>query len=79
MRFNDNPYFNKRFLDLINSKTRNMILENIANHYGISKKEAYIEVTTIDAEHLLDYVTGPLRSATSILIRQTNVCPVLSK
>jgi len=72
---NDNAYFNKRFLDSINSKTRNMILENIANHYGISKNEAYTEITTIDAEHLLEYITGRMRLATSLLMRQTNFFP----
>lgn len=58
------------FLAAIDAKTKNMILVNIANHYGITTEEAYEEVTDEEAEHLLDYVTGPERMATSALMQK---------
>lgn len=58
------------FLNKINAKTKTLILENIANHYGISINEAYDEVTDEEAEHLLDYVTGSERAATSVLMQK---------
>jgi len=59
-----------KFFAAIDSKSKHMILENIANHYGISTVEAESEVTDSDAEHLLDYVTGTLRAATSVLMQR---------
>lgn len=58
------------FLGVIDSKTRAAILSNIAQHYGITSAEAYVEVTSCEAEPLLDYVTGPERAATSLLLRR---------
>jgi hypothetical protein len=58
------------FLGVIDSKTRAAILSNIAQHYGITSTEAYVEVTSCEAEPLLDYVTGPERAATSLLLRR---------
>jgi hypothetical protein len=55
---------------VIDSKSKTMILENIANHYGITTAEAESEVTDSEAEHLLDYVTGSLRAATSVLMQR---------
>ena len=59
-----------RFLDNIDAATKAAILTNIANHYGITTADAYDEVTDVDAEHLLDYVTGPQRAATSTLMQR---------
>lgn len=58
------------FLNAIDAKTKAAILENIAKHYGITSEEAYEEVTDAEAEHLLDYVTGPERAATSVLMQK---------
>lgn len=58
------------FLAAVDTKTKNMILENIAKHYGITTTEAYEEVTDTEAEHLLDYVTGPERMATGALMQK---------
>ncbi len=63
-----NAQTNKKFLSAIDSKTRSIILTNIAKHYGITQAEAYAEVTDNDAEHLLDYVTGQERSAVSLFM-----------
>lgn len=59
-----------KFLAVIDAKTKAAILGNIANHYGITADEAYAEVTDPDAEHLLDYVTGPARQAASVLMQR---------
>ncbi len=58
------------FFKVIDNKSKTAILENIANHYGISQEEALEEGTAEDAENLLDYVTGPERSATSVLMQK---------
>ena len=49
---------------------KNLILDNIANHYGISRDEAFEEVVDDEAEHLFEYVTGVERNATLILMKQ---------
>ena len=59
-----------KFLAVIDAATKNAILSNIAKNYGISIDAAYNEVTDDEAEHLLDYVTGPQRSATSIIMQR---------
>lgn len=58
------------FLAKLDRKTKNEILGNIAKHYNISQAEAHEEVTDPEAEHLLDYVTGAQRSATSVLMQK---------
>jgi hypothetical protein len=61
---------NHNFLSLIDIRTRQAILKNIADHYGISMEQAYREITDEDAEHLLDYVTGPTRYAVQALMKR---------
>lgn len=63
------PNRNAEFLAVIDSVTRADILASIGKQYGISPEEAYAEVTAVGAEHLLDYMVEPLRSATSILMQ----------
>lgn len=58
------------FLNSTDSKTKNLILSNVAKHYGITNEQAYEELTDEDAESLLDYVTGPERSAVSVLVQK---------
>lgn len=60
----------KKFLDATDAKTRNDVLANVAENYGISKESAFSEITDPEAEHLLDYVTGPVRTATSLLMNR---------
>lgn len=64
-----NAQINARFLAVSGAKIRNRVLAGIANHYGISTEAALAEVTDADAEHLLDYVTGPDREAVSIMMQ----------
>ena len=54
------------FLNWLDLKTKNEILLNIANHYGISTQEAFDEVTDKDALCLMDYITGGIRPAVSL-------------
>ena len=58
------------FLNMICQEVRVRILSNIADHYGITLEEAYLEITDPEAESLLDYVTGPERAATAALMRK---------
>jgi len=58
------------FLETISETAKNLILDNIANHYGISRDEAFEEVVDDEAEHLLEYVTGVERNATLILMKK---------
>lgn len=68
-----NSNFTIAFLNSTDLKTKNEILSNIANHYGISNQEAYEEVTDEEAESLIDYVTINIRSAVSVLIQKFKV------
>jgi hypothetical protein len=47
-----------------------MILDNIACHYCCTRAEAFTEVTHDEAESLLDYVTGPERAATQVIMQK---------
>lgn len=64
------PQKNVAFLAATDAATRQSILGNIAQHYGITAQEALAEVTDPEAEHLLDYLTGPVRTATSVLMQR---------
>jgi len=61
---------NQIFLSVIDKKTKEEIIDSIANNYGISKTEAIDEVTSEESEHLLDYLSGPIRSAVSLLFKR---------
>lgn len=61
---------NAEFLSTVNNATKNMILKSIATHYGITPEAAYAEVVGEQAEHLLDYMIEPQRTATSALMQQ---------
>jgi hypothetical protein len=64
-----------RFFAAISTKARDLILANIAAHYRITPAEALAEVTDPDAESLLDYVTGPERAATHVLMQRHRINP----
>lgn len=61
---------NAQFLSVIDGDAKAAILASIAGHYGITPEEAYAEVSDDQAEHLLDYMVEPMRSATSILMQR---------
>lgn len=65
-----NAQINTTFLNQVNKKTANLVLDAIAAHYGISTDEARAEVTHDDAEHLLDYMVEPHRSATHVIMKR---------
>jgi hypothetical protein len=68
-----NAQINASFLAKTDAKVKTEILANIAAHYGITVQEAYEEVTSDEAEHLLDYVTGPARTAASLLMKRHGI------
>jgi hypothetical protein len=61
---------NAAFLAATDAATRRDVLNSIAQHYGITAQEALAEVTDPEAEHLLDYLTGSVRSAVSVLMQR---------
>jgi uncharacterized phage-associated protein len=65
-----NQTINKAFLSVVDAKTSAEVLSTVAQHYGITKAEALEEVTHEDAEHLLDYLTGSVRTAVNVLMRR---------
>lgn len=67
-----NGKLNKAFLAVITTETKDMILKSIASHYCVSKEEIFAEVTDDQAEHLLDYMTGPERTAAHVLMQKYN-------
>lgn len=66
----NNATINSRFLAATDTKTRSQILGAIAKHYGITADQAFNEVIDADAEHLLDYLTEPIRSAARIVMKR---------
>ncbi len=60
----------KAFFALTSNTAKNEILAAIAKHYQISPAEALEEVTGDEAEHLLDYLTGSVRTATHVLMQR---------
>lgn len=61
---------NAQFLAVIDSQAKDVILESIAKHYGITPDEAFAEVVDAEAEHLLDYMQEPQRSAALVLMQR---------
>lgn len=61
---------NAAFLEAVDGASRQQILASIASHYGISEQRALDEVVAPDAEHLLDYMVEPHRSATYALMQR---------
>jgi hypothetical protein len=67
---NTNANTAKSFFAVIDAKTKNDILLSIANHYQITQSEALEEVTNEESESLLDYLTGSVRTAVSLLMKR---------
>lgn len=63
----------KRFFSLTDSKTKSSILKAIGDHYGITEQAAEAEVTDPEAESLLDYLVGSVRTATHVLMKRHNL------
>lgn len=61
---------NAQFLAVIDSQAKAEILKSIADHYGITPEAAYAEVAAEQAEHLLDYMIEPHRSAALVLMQR---------
>jgi len=61
---------NKAFLLALDKSTRQFILGVIAAEYECTTEFAFDSVTDEEAEHLLDYLSGSTRAATSVLMRR---------
>ena len=61
---------NKKFFALTDAATHDEVLSAVAKHYGITADEALIEIMHEETEHLLDYLTGTVRAAISVLMRK---------
>ncbi|RCV93923.1 hypothetical protein DU506_00615 [Vreelandella rituensis] len=64
------PNLNQEFLSTVDAKTKEMILQSIAKHYEVTVEQAYAEVSDAEAEHLLEYLVEPQRTATLALMRR---------
>jgi len=73
-----NSQINKTFLKSTDSKIRGVVLSAIADHYGITKERAMEEVCHEEAEHLLEYLTGSIRLAASVLMQKHSVKLIIS-
>lgn len=71
----NNGKINSVFLSKVSRQTRDAILQEIAAHYGISPDVALAEVIDDEAESLLDYLTGSMRTATSVLMQAARLTP----
>lgn len=60
----------RAFFRVTSNTAKNEILAAIAKHYGITPEQALAEVTDAEAESLLDYLTGSVRTATSVLMKR---------
>jgi hypothetical protein len=70
-----NADMTKKFFGATTVHVRDLILRNIAEHYGVTWQDALDEVTQDEAECLLDYVTGPERDRTMRLMFQHGINP----
>ena len=58
------------FIEVLDTKTCNAIIENIASHYKITLNEAIDEVIDDEAESIMDYITGNVRTVASLFYNQ---------
>jgi ribosomal protein S24E len=65
-----NSEITKAFLLNTDTKTENLIVNNIAKHYGITSEEVYDEIYDEEAESLMDYITSEVRPVVSLLFNQ---------
>jgi hypothetical protein len=65
-----NATITKEFLSTTDAETQASVINAIAKHYGCSQDEAFAEITDKDAEHLLDYLTEPVRSAIHLIMKR---------
>lgn len=71
-----NAHINALFLGSIDKASRTEILQSMATHYGITPREAMSELVDEDAEHILDYLTEPVRSAAHVLMQAHRLAKV---
>ena len=65
-----NSEITKAFLSSLDKATANAIIYNIANHYDITTNEVFDELYDDEAENLMDYITGDIRPAVSLIFNK---------
>ena len=65
-----NAELNKAFLEDVDAAVRDAILKSIGDHYGIGLEAVLEEVTQANAEHLCEYMVGPTRTATWVMMKK---------
>ena len=66
----NNGKINKLFLLTLDQRLYNEIVGSMANHYGISINEAADELFDEEAENILEYLQGNIRSACNVLFQK---------
>ncbi len=57
---------NTRYLASLKPQEKDKILKHVADHYGISTKEAEEELLDVDAENVYEYLASDRALATSV-------------
>lgn len=65
-----NSEITKEFLLNTDTKTANVIVNNISAHYGITTDEVFDEIYNEDAQSLMDYITGDIRKTVSLIFNR---------
>ena len=68
-----NAQINYSFFRSASQQVRESILADVCMRYSINRSEAQDEIFAPEAEHLLDYLTGPVRSATHVLMQRAGL------
>lgn len=70
-----NAEINRKFLTVIDSKSKTLIVDSIAKNYGCSSNEILEELLDEEAENILDYMNGPERTAAYCLYQRHGFQP----
>ena len=65
-----NSQINRAFIASTTPQMKNIILSNIAKHYGISPADAEDEIFDEEAENIMDYITGNERPAFHVIYQK---------
>ena len=66
----NNGKINEAFLMTLTESLYQQIVGSMAKHYGISIDSATEELIDSDSENILEYLTGEIRTATSVLFQK---------
>lgn len=61
---------NRQFLSHITQESKQLILDSIARHYGVTSDDIWEEVTGQEAYDLLEYMVEPHRGGAMVLMQR---------